>query len=186
MVPSKHLIQKNWRIRAEHRISQFVKQPSHIHRKFRSLDDLSRLKGSELQYWLLLLPAYQKCINAQAFHLLCALHSALTLLEGDIIDDRVLDRAAKLLKACHASVEGILGMELLGSNFHLLLHLAEQCRQMGPLWAVGTQAFEGHLFSLSRMVADHANRGFLSTIAENFSLRSLTSDGPSVSKVVHW
>lgn len=154
---------------AEAAIVSNVKWPGFVKRKFRTLDDLPRYKGTEIHYFFYLLPAFRPCVAGPAFHVLLALSTAFSILEADAITEESCGRAKKLLIAVHGAICAVFGRNVMTMNTHLLLHLADQCKALGPLWAVSSNVFESHLFHLGRL--KRGVRGFLRSIGDQFSLR---------------
>lgn len=126
MTKNLHLMEHNRLPHFEEMVRRFVLWPSFIHRKFLSLTNLATMKGTQLQNFLLLLPAFRGCMHPSVLHLLLALHSAISILDGDSISDADIDKAQVILRAFYCTVKDVLGEQLLGTNFHLLLHLPEQ------------------------------------------------------------
>lgn len=169
VVASSEKLNRRSQLSAEAAVKVHLKWPSCIYRKFRSLDELTWWKGSQFQNFLYLLPAFATCISRKEFHVLVALGTAFMILEADVITEEEVERASSLIAACHSCMEEVFGRHVLTLNMHLLLHLCDQVRNMGPLWAVSSQTFEGHLFHLTGLKS--GVRGFLSNIGERFSLR---------------
>lgn len=162
-----------------------LKWPTFVKRRFRSLDDLPRYKGTEVHYFLYLLPAFQSCMAKPVFHVLLALSTAFSILEGDVIKRESVECAKKLLFAVHAAICAVFGRTCMTMNTHLLLHLADQCGALGPLWAVSSNVFESHLFNLSGLRC--GVRGFLRSIGDKFSLRKQSwLSGERIVKNVSW
>lgn len=174
-------LNRQGQLAAERAIKLFVRWPSFIKRRFRSLDDTGFWKGSQYHYFFYLLPAFHSCIATTEFHLLLALGTALYLLHGDVISEAILKRASKLIIAVHSCMEDVFGRNFMTINSHLLLHLVDQARDMGPLWAMSSHCFESHLFAFSGMKS--GVRGYLKSIGDTHSLRRHLFRGESKKKV---
>lgn len=158
--------------------------PSYIKRRFRSLTDLAKMKATELQHVLLILPALQSCLRRDVFHVLLALASAVWLLDSDFVSQQNVNDADALLRAVHSHLEGIFGKQVLTINAHLLLHLPRQVEAMGPLWACSSHAFESHIYALSRLIPKDSQRGYLKSVGTQWGQGlCFSGDGKDPGKV---
>ncbi|XP_033748473.1 uncharacterized protein LOC117333331 [Pecten maximus] len=121
-----------------------LKPPLTITRPPRALSELKYWKASEYRSFLLF---YGPVILLNAlsseyyFHFLL-LSEAVFILLKDSIEFQELDRAENLLEHFVATFTGLYEPRYLTLNFHLLLHLTDNVRQLGPIWGYSCFPFE--------------------------------------------
>ena len=107
-------------------------------------ENLKYFKASELRSFLLfygpvILKGILPSLYFEYFYLLSESMHILLLQE---ITEQQLQHAQKLLITFCSNVENLYGSRLELANFHLLIHLVDQVRQLGPLWTHSCFHFE--------------------------------------------
>lgn len=131
-----------------------IKPPSYIVRKPRSLDERSNFKASEYRFLLLYylpvcLSGLVQNMYVQHFRRLSA--GVYILLQSTISKDEV-NEAEKMLHRFVKDHQDFFGKQSMVMNIHLLKHLAESVRQLGPLWCHSAFPFERNNGVLLKMV----------------------------------
>lgn len=130
-----------------------IRPTSSIVRKARSLTQLANFKASEhrsmlLYYLPVCLPGSVPNIYVKHIRLLSA--AVYILLQKSITNEEV-DRAERMLESFVQQHQVLFGKQNMVMVAHLLKHLAESVRQLGPLWCHSAFPFErnnGYLLKL--------------------------------------
>lgn len=149
-----------------------IKPPTEINRKPRSISEKAELKGNELRSLLLyystdclegLLPVrYIK--HYQLFS------SAIYMLLEQNITAQNLSLADSRLNQFVDQFEELYGSHNITMNMHLLKHMANCVRRLGPLWSQSSFAFETNNGVIVR--STQAKRDFLHQISWKYSVKS--------------
>lgn len=131
-----------------------IRPTSSIVRKPRSLDQLAVFKASEyrsmlLYYLPVCLPGSVPNVYVQHVRLLSA---AVYILLKKSIPVTELDRSEGMLESFVKEHQELFGKENMVMVVHLLKHLAESVRKLGPLWCHSAFAFERNNGCLLKMV----------------------------------
>lgn len=121
-----------------------IKPPLEISRKPRSFKDRADFKGNEFRSLLLYyLPFSLKGLLPEKFikHFLLLSSSTYILLEENISYENI-SFAEKNLNDFVNKFEELYGQKNVTMNVHLLKHIAESVRYLGPLWHQSTFCFE--------------------------------------------
>lgn len=121
-----------------------IKPTSNVVRKPRSLYHRSVFKASEyrsmlLYYLPVCLPGCVADVYVKHIRLLSA---ALHILLKDNISSEEVNKAEEMLHLFVNQHQELFGIEQMVMNVHLLKHLAESVRQLGPLWCHSAFPFE--------------------------------------------
>ena len=110
---------------------------SFISRVPRSLEDLGHFKASEYKSFLLYygLPCLLGILPDEYYQYFLLLVQAVFSLLKESITERDLKQASALLKHFCLNMSVFYGKRYETSNVHLLLHLVEKVRDLGPLWS---------------------------------------------------
>ena len=123
-----------------------MKPSNQITRLPRKLEgNLSHLKASELQHWLLYysIPSVQSFLPEEYLDNLCFLVNGIYLLLADSLTNEEIDQAEMSLAKFQISFQHLYGPENCGLNVHNIgCHLADYVRRHGPLWAWSCFGFE--------------------------------------------
>ncbi|KAE8744268.1 hypothetical protein FOCC_FOCC009083 [Frankliniella occidentalis] len=113
-----------------------IKAPKFIHRKPESLEDYHRWKASQLMCWLLYysIPIYKNNMPLEYYYHYLKFVAAISLLGADTVSTQNILKAERLLKEFVRDFEGLYHLKYCSINIHLLLHLADCVRHLGPLW----------------------------------------------------
>lgn len=136
-----------------------IKPPAYIVRKPRSLDERANFKASEYRFLLLYyLPVCLSGLvpNAYIQHVRRLSAAVYILLKSTILKKEV-DNAEIMLHRFVKDHQFFFGKECMVMNIHLLKHLAECVRNLGPLWCHSAFPFErnnGVLLKLVRGTTD--------------------------------
>lgn len=117
------------------RLSSIV-PPSFIQRMTRTLNDLKLWKAKEHKIWFFIysIPVLRDILdNEYLFHHM-KLVSAVSLLSQDSISPEQVDRAERLLIEYVHDFQRLYTLRYMGMNVHLLAHLHQIVKDLGPLW----------------------------------------------------
>ena len=133
----------NWEKEVDRRLKS-ITPPYLINRLPRKLDTLNHWKASELRSWLIFycLPCLQGLLPAEHLKHLSLLVEATYILLEEGISKVDLKRANLLLSIFVKTTAGLYDQNIIGLNFHNLLHLTECVRKWGPMWAWSCFCFE--------------------------------------------
>ena len=137
----------------DERLSQ-IKPPNNISRMPRSIEEnLKYLKASELRSFLLYYgPAVLKgVLDDSLYEHFLLLSDSIHILLGSSITETELRRAAMMLQMFCLKVPILYGVRFSTANVHLLLHLVDSVKALGPLWTHSCFSFEdknGYLLKL--------------------------------------
>ena len=130
-----------------------IKPPNFISRVPRSLEDLGHFKASEYKSFLLYygLPCLLGILPDEYYqHFLLLVQAVFSLLK-ESITERDLKQASALLKHFCLNMSVFYGKRYETSNVHLLLHLVEKVRDLGPLWSQSCFYFEDYNGELRKL-----------------------------------
>ncbi|XP_064468860.1 uncharacterized protein LOC135383250 [Ornithodoros turicata] len=122
-----------------------IRPPISFSRLPRALNDRALWKATEWKFWLLYycLPCVQGILPLRYllhFSKLC--HAVFLLIKQTITEDEV-DEAEHVLRDFCVKMPLLYGEGQCTSNVHLLLHLPQAVRNLGPLWSTSMFPFEG-------------------------------------------
>ena len=121
-----------------------ISPPHYITRTPRSLSQLSHFKASELKAFLLFYGVacmWQILPDEYFQHFLLLVEGTYILLQ-DSISYTDLEKAANLMKHFCINVAALYGDRFQTSNVHMLLHLKQKVKDLGPLWCNSCFYFE--------------------------------------------
>ncbi|KAK3922756.1 UDP-N-acetylmuramoyl-L-alanyl-D-glutamate--2,6-diaminopimelate ligase [Frankliniella fusca] len=113
-----------------------IKPPAHIMRMPRSHQEKAFWKMSEWLHWLTeyAVPVLYQIMPPRYFHHFCTLVAAIQLLSSDVVTEEDIVQAERLLNVYVSQLADFYSVNILTMNFHLLLHLPEVVRDLGPTW----------------------------------------------------
>ncbi|KAE8741566.1 hypothetical protein FOCC_FOCC012903 [Frankliniella occidentalis] len=113
-----------------------IKPPKFIHRKAQTLEEFHRRKASQLMCWFLYysLPIYKNIMKLEYYYHYLKLVAAISLLNANSVSVQNIQKAERLLKEFVKDFEGLYHLKFCSINIHLLLHLPNCVRHLGPLW----------------------------------------------------
>ena len=123
-----------------------IKPPSAISRNPRAISQhLKYFKASEYRSFLLYysLPVLTGILPAQYWDHYCMLVIAISGLLCESISEEQIAYCHQLLNAFCAQFSYLYGERYMSINVHLLLHLPDTVRELGPLWVYSCFHFEG-------------------------------------------
>ncbi|CAD6222033.1 GSCOCG00005298001-RA-CDS [Cotesia congregata] len=114
-----------------------IKPPKFVHRMPRSINDLKHWKASELKMFCFYyaIPIFEGIMRPDYFQHLLKLIIGLFILSCDVISDAMIEVARDLLNCFVRNFEQLYGLRYCSINTHLLIHLPDSVRTLGPLWA---------------------------------------------------
>ncbi|CAD6238180.1 GSCOCG00012514001-RA-CDS, partial [Cotesia congregata] len=120
----------------DHRLMS-IKPPKFIHRMPRSINDLKHWKASEFKVFCFYyaLPIFEGIMRFDYFQHLLKLICGLYILSCDSIDVNMVEVARDLLNCFIRDFEQLYGLRYCSINIHLLIHLPDSVKNLGPLWA---------------------------------------------------
>ena len=118
--------------------------PSFINRLPRKVADYAYWKASELKTFLLVysLPVLQEIMSQKYFEHHILLVYGITLLSQASVSDDMIALARQLLTEYVFRFEYLYGRKYMTCNIHMLLHLPDDVKKFGPLWAISCFPFE--------------------------------------------
>ncbi|XP_033726096.1 uncharacterized protein LOC117315808 [Pecten maximus] len=121
-----------------------IRPPTYITRLPRTLLDIGHFKATEYKSFMLYysLPCLFGILPEEYFEHFLLLVQAMFILLSDHITGEQLLRAKKMLMHFSINVPALYGERYMTSNVHLLLHLTDKVRDLGPLWATSCFYFE--------------------------------------------
>lgn len=121
-----------------------IKPPKFIHRMPRSLDKYQSWKASELKCWFFYYsPILMSTVmKPEYFHHYLLLVTAMFYLNQDCICSQEIVAAEEYLKKFVEKFEVLYGVRYCSINIHLLLHLAYNVENFGPLWIHSCFSYE--------------------------------------------
>lgn len=125
--------------------------PNLITRTPRSIDHLKHFKASELKNWLLHYgPVCLKGILPDTYysHFMYLVKAVYSLLTTSISNENLIDSGRCFQSFC-LLMEELYGERYMTINTHLLLHIEESVRHLGPLWTSSCFSFEDYNGQLS-------------------------------------
>lgn len=123
-----------------------IKPPNFIGRLPRPLTDLSHYKAAEYKTFMLYysLPCLWGILPNDIFgHYLLLVQLAYTLLSNRITPEQLEQCNMMALQFC-INLSAFYGPRYMTSNVHLLLHITDKVRDLGPLWANSCFYFEDY------------------------------------------
>ncbi|KAM7286328.1 uncharacterized protein ISCGN_033212 [Ixodes scapularis] len=132
-----------------------IKPPHCITRLPRSIEERGFWKASEWKQWHLFytLPCLKDILPQLYWRHLCKLSEAVHVLLRDSLTLHDIKRAEELLTAFVGRVETLYEVAAMTFDMHLLLHLGNCVRSLGPLWAHSAFVFEGGNGKLVNLVS---------------------------------
>ena len=130
-----------------------IKPPLNIQRLPRSLEDLKYWKASELRNFLLFYgPVILRHILKPKYYThFLLLSEGIFILLSQSISVRDIERSENLLEQFVAEFENLYSERYMTLNLHLLLHLPNNVKDLGPMWCYSCFPFEdanGYLLKL--------------------------------------
>ncbi|XP_069108930.1 uncharacterized protein [Argopecten irradians] len=130
-----------------------IRPPRYITRLPRSLLDIGHYKAAEYKTFMLYysLPCLYGVLPSELFEHYLLLVQAIFILLSDHITSVGLVQAKRMLMHFCINLSAFYSPRYMTSNVHLLLHLVDKVRDLGPLWATSCFYFEdfnGQLRSL--------------------------------------
>ena len=121
-----------------------IKPSSCIGKVPRSISERKNWKASEWLAWLLFyaIPCLKGVLPKKYLNHLGLFSTAMNILLSDSISPEMLDNSRTLLIKFVFYFNEFFGDQFMHYNIHLLLHLAENVKNWGPLWADSTFPFE--------------------------------------------
>ncbi|KAE8752462.1 hypothetical protein FOCC_FOCC000933 [Frankliniella occidentalis] len=118
------------------RLLLLIKPPRFIHRRAQSLELLHRWKASQLFAWIYYysIPIYKQILTPVYFFHYLKFVEAVSLLNSNVVSAAEINRAETLLKEFVRDFEQLYHIKHCSINIHLLLHLPDCVRRLGPLW----------------------------------------------------
>ncbi|CAF3560592.1 unnamed protein product [Rotaria sp. Silwood1] len=122
-----------------------VQTPSTTQRRFRSLQFISKYKGSEYRclFHFGLTSLVRHINDNELKNLLFSFVSAINLASSNYVTVETIEIVEKLLNYFVQRFQQIFGIRHMSSNIHSLLHVHQGLSVMGPLWFYSTFSFEG-------------------------------------------
>ena len=123
-----------------------IRVPSAISRTPRAISQhLKYLKASEYRAFLLYysLPVLAGVLPSQFWNHYSLLVTAISLLLKQSISEQEIDYCQLLLSRFCSEFSILYGKRYMSANIHLLLHLPETVKDLGPLWVYSCFHFEG-------------------------------------------
>lgn len=120
------------------RLIMSIKPPHFVQRLPSSIDEcLAFWKASEFRSFLFhySLPVLHGIMDQNYFQHYSMLVMGLYLLNKDSISEGDLNLASQLLTKFVIDFEGLYGLKFMSINFHLIHHLVDIVRKLGPAWA---------------------------------------------------
>lgn len=132
-----------------------IKPNAEVVRKPRSLEQKADFKASEYRFMLLYYfpVCLEGCIPKKFVEHIRLLSAAVYILLQSTITKDEVDEAEKMLKTFVKQHQTLFGKENMVMVIHLLNHLAESVRKLGPLWCHSGFPFERNNGPLLRMVS---------------------------------
>lgn len=152
-----------------------IKPPVEIGRKPRSIFERANFKGNELRSILLYYIRFCLIglVPIRYINHIQLLSSAIYLLLQEEISKKDLSLAESRLIEYADQFENLYGRNNITMNLHLLRHIADAVRQLGPLWTQSTFGFEANKRVI--VASTNAKRDYLHQIAWKYSMK-LTLD----------
>lgn len=151
-----------------HRIKT-LKPPKFVQRRPRSLSDLKHWKASELKNWLFYysVPVLEGILPEPFFSHYLLLVEGISILCSGSISEEDLNKASRYLTEFVKHFEGLYGIQQMGINVHLLLHLTDSVRMFGPLWVTSCFPYENFNGTLKNFVK--SSKGVALQISEKLT-----------------
>lgn len=134
--------------------------PNEFSRKTRSLEEVSRLKAIECRLKLLyVLPVILKHrLPEKVYNHFMLLHIAIAIFSCDekVKEEHNIEYANNLLIRFVQQSPTIYGEKFVSYNIDNLIHLADECRRIGPIETFSCFSFENHLGKLKNLVRSNA------------------------------
>lgn len=157
-----------------------IKPNADVVRKPRSLDQKADFKASEHKFMLLYyLPVcLEGCVPKLYVEHVRLLSAAIYILLQSTIPREEVDKAETMLKTFVKHHQELFGKMDMVMNIHLLKHLAQSVRKLGPLWCFSAFPFERNNGNLMKMV--NGTTDTLLQISSKYCLaKSLTKEEKS-------
>ncbi|KAK3919910.1 Halomucin [Frankliniella fusca] len=121
-----------------------IRPPSFVQRSTRTLDDLKLWKAKDYKLWFFYysLVVMDGILDRVFLNHHMKLVSAISLLCQESIFPEQLNRAEVMLNEYVRDFHRLYGVRYMGMNVHLLLHLVDCVRDLGPLWVYSCFFFE--------------------------------------------
>lgn len=154
---------------------QCVKPPVEVRKYLRTFKCHPYWTGREWENWVLYfsVPILVDILPEKYLKNWILFVQAVHLLSRSTISHAMLNEAHLLIINFVAEVEALYGLWLMRYNVHIMLHLAENTKRWGPVFAVNSFAFEHGIQIFKKMVS--ANKGIPSQICRQISLEHATS-----------
>lgn len=161
-----------------------LKPPSSMHRKPRSILQISNFKASELLslLWFYLRYSLTGLLPTKIIKHFELLSAASYTLSKDIITFEEVKSACTLLTNFAKDFENIYGKGAVTMNIHMLLHYFDMTMNCGPLCAHGLFGFESRIGDLKDLVCGTGD--ILEQIAKKYPLSRITKSQTDTSTMV--
>ncbi|XP_044585098.1 uncharacterized protein LOC123265424 isoform X1 [Cotesia glomerata] len=114
-----------------------IRPPKFIHRLPRTITDLKHWKASELKVFCFYyaIPLFEGIMQLDYFQNFVKLIIGLYILSCDIVTDEMIAVARDFLNSFVREFQQLYGLRYCSINIHLLVHLPDSVKNLGPLWA---------------------------------------------------
>lgn len=129
-----------------------IKPPRDLYRLPGQLSNKNNWKATQWKAWLFYysIPILYGILSNEIMEHYALFVNSMYTLSKELITETELDKCEEDLIIFVAKFEQLYGMEAMTFNIHVLLHLVENVRRSGPLWATSAVAFERNIFLLKR------------------------------------
>lgn len=129
-----------------------IKPPRDLYRLPGKLSNRSNWKAAQWKAWLFYysIPILYGILSNEIMEHYALFLNSMYALSKEFITEVELDKCEEDLIVFVARFEQLYGLEAMTFNVHVLLHLVENVRRTGPLWATSAVAYERNIYLLKR------------------------------------